>query len=321
MRTRATASLVVSRILVYAGMLVLISFVIFSLLYITPGDAVGNLLGTRRRTPETEELLRRQYHLNEPFLTQYWIWLKDAVRFDFGNSSVSTLPVTDEINARLPNSLILAGVAYVLTMLIGIPLGLAAAAKKSTAVDRGIVASVIVGFSTPVFVGAVALLYVFGVLLGWFPVFGAGTGFVDKLWHLTLPAISLAIAGAGLIVKHTRAVMIKVLDQDYVTFARARGLTSRRVYLLYALRNGLIPVITVSVPLLASLVTGAVLVEVTFSIPGIGDLLVRSAASQDLPTLQAIALLVAALIMVANLAADLLYMAADPRIRHGRSTT
>ncbi|MET9218297.1 MULTISPECIES: ABC transporter permease [unclassified Streptomyces] len=320
MQTRAIFFLVLSRVLVCAAMLVLISFVIFSLLYITPGDAVSNLLGTRRRTPETEELLRQQYHLNDPFLTQYWIWLKDAVRFDFGNSSVSTLPVTDEIKARLPNSLLLAGVAYLLTMLIGIPLGLAAAVKKSTFVDRGIVASVIVGFSTPVFVGAVALLYVFGVLFGWFPVFGAGSGFVDKLWHLTLPALALAISGVALIVKHTRAVMIKVLDQDYVTFARARGMSSRRVFLFYALRNGMIPVITVSVPLLASLATGAVLVEVTFSIPGIGDLLVRSASSQDLPTLQAIALLVAALIMFANLAADMLYLAADPRIRHGRPT-
>jgi peptide/nickel transport system permease protein len=317
MQVGATIALVVRRVIVYAGMLVLISFVIFSLLHLTPGDVVNTLLGTRRRTPETEAMLREQYHLNEPFLTQYWIWLRDAVRLDFGESTISTLPVTNEISARLPNSLLLGGGAYVLTMLLGVPLGLLAAVKRSTALDRGIVAAVVIGFSTPVFVGAVALLYVFGVLLEWFPVFGAGEGFIDKVWHLTLPALALAISGVALIVKHTRAVMIRVLDQEYVTFARARGLTSRRVFLLYALRNGLIPVITVSVPLLAALVTGAVLVEVTFSIPGIGDLLVQSASNQDLPTLQAIALLVAAFVMVANLVADLLYMAVDPRIRLG----
>jgi peptide/nickel transport system permease protein len=310
MQVGATIALVVRRVIVYAGMLVLISFVIFSLLHLTPGDVVNTLLGTRRRTPETEAMLREQYHLNEPFLTQYWIWLRDAVRLDFGESTISTLPVTNEISARLPNSLLLGGGAYVLTMLLGVPLGLLAAVKRSTALDRGIVAAVVIGFSTPVFVGAVALLYVFGVLLEWFPV-------IDKVWHLTLPALALAISGVALIVKHTRAVMIRVLDQEYVTFARARGLTSRRVFLLYALRNGLIPVITVSVPLLAALVTGAVLVEVTFSIPGIGDLLVQSASNQDLPTLQAIALLVAAFVMVANLVADLLYMAVDPRIRLG----
>lgn len=318
MHIRAVVSLVGRRVLVSCLMLILISFVIFSLLYITPGDVVTTLLGTRRRTPETVEELRRQYHLNESFLTQYWIWLKDAARLDFGDSTITTLPVTDEIGARLPNSLVLGLGSYILTMIVGIPLGLAAAVKKTTILDRGIVASVIVGFSTPVFVASLGLLYVFSVLLGWFPVSGAGSGFGDKLLHLALPAVALAITGVALIVKHTRAVVIRILDEDYVTFARARGLSARRIFTFYALRNGLIPVVTVSVPLLASLVTGAVLVEVTFSLPGIGDLLVRSSSSQDLPTLQAIALLVAAMIMAANLAADLIYMAVDPRIRYGR---
>jgi peptide/nickel transport system permease protein len=318
MHWRAVVSLVVQRIVVSCLILVLISFVIFSLLYVTPGDVVSTLLGTRRRTPEVEEALRQQYHLNEPFLTQYGIWLRDAIQLNFGNSTITTLPVTDEIGARLPNSLYLGLGAYVLTLVLGIPLGLAAAVKRSTFLDRGIVATVLIGFSTPVFVAAVGMLYVFAVLLGWFPVNGAGDGFADKVWHLFLPAVALAVSGVALIVKHTRAVMMKVLDQEYVTFARARGLSSQRVFVFYALRNGLIPVITVSVPLLAALVTGAVLVEVTFSLPGIGDLLVQSASSQDLPTLQAIALLVAAMIMVANLVADLLYMAVDPRIRYGR---
>lgn len=320
MQRRALGFYIFRRVLVLTAMLVLLSFVIFSLLYLTPGDAVDALLGTRPRTPETERLLREQYHLDEPFLTQYWIWASGALRLDFGVSTITGVPVADEIGSRLPTSIALGAMAYIVTMLIGVPLGLAAAVRRSSLVDRGIVSSVIVGYSMPVFVSSLLLLYVFAVVLGWFPVFGAGEGGLDSLWHLSLPALALAIGGIALIVKHTRAAMIEVFQQEYVTFARARGLSPSRVLWLYGLRNGLIPIITVSVPLLAALVTGAVLVEVTFSIQGIGDLLVGSASSQDLPTLQAIGLLVAAFIMVTNLFADVVYLGVDPRIRIGKQT-
>jgi peptide/nickel transport system permease protein len=308
---------ILRRLLVMAILLVVVSFAVFSLLYISPGNVVDILLGTNPRTPELVATLERQYHLDEPFLTQYWLWAKDAIRLDFGDSIVSTLPVTDEIQQRLPTSLFLGIYSFVLTMILGLGLGIAAAMRKWTPTDRGLVAGSIVALSTPAFVCGVFLLYLFAIQLPIFPVFGSGTGFVDQLWHLTLPAVSLALASSAYVMKHTRAAMIGVLDQDYVTFARARGLSGRRVLFTYALRNALIPVVTISGLILAFVITGAVLVEVTFSISGIGQLLVSSAAAKDIPVIQGVALVVALVIMLVSLLADLVYLAVDPRIRFG----
>jgi peptide/nickel transport system permease protein len=227
--------------------------------------------------------------------------------------------VTDEIGARLPTSLFLGAYAYVLTMVLGIGLGMAAALRRRRLVDSGIVAASIGALSTPAFVAGVFLIYLFGIVLHLFPVAGVGEGFVDELWHLTLPAVSLALVGTAFLVKHTRAAMIAVLDQDYVTFARARGLSPARILLAYGLRNALIPVVTMSGVVLAFVVTGAVLVEDTFSLPGIGRLLVQSATTKDLPMILGVAMVVAAVIMGANLLADLALVAVDPRVRLGRS--
>jgi peptide/nickel transport system permease protein len=311
----------VRRLLVLAVLLVVVSFSVFSLLYISPGNPVDVLLGNIPGTPETVHALRQQYHLDEPFFTQYWIWVKDAAHLQFGHSIQTTLPVTDEVKARLPMTLLLGAYAYVVTMVLGLALGIAAALKRGKALDRAIVACAVVGLSTPVFVAGVFLLYVFAIVVPWFPVFGRGNGFGDELWHLTLPAVALAIHTAAYVVKHTRAAMINVLEQDYVTFGRARGLSSPRILFLYALRNALIPVVTISGIILSFLIVGAVLVEVTFSLPGIGSLLVDSANSKDLPVLQGVAMLVAVVVMGANLLADLAYVAADPRIRLGRRAT
>jgi peptide/nickel transport system permease protein len=299
-------------------LLVVISFAVFSLLYIAPGSAVDILLGINPRTEQTVAALEKEYHLDEPFLTQYWIWAKDAAQLQFGDSIQTTLPVTDEIRSRLPTSIFLGVYAFVITVVLGVALGILAALRKQRALDRGIVGGSVIGLSTPAFVSGVFLLYVFAVELGWFPTFGQGEGVFGQFWHLTLPAIALALVACAYVVKHTRAALLNVLDQDYVTFARARGLSSRRVLFLYGLRNGLIPIVTLSGPLLAFLVTGAVLVEVTFSLPGIGQLLVQSATTKDLPLLQGITLVAAIFILVANLLVDLLYMAVDPRIRLGR---
>jgi peptide/nickel transport system permease protein len=311
---------VVRRLAAMGLLIVFISFAIFSLLYIAPGNVVDILLGLRPRTPETVRLLRHEYHLDQPFLTQYWIWAKGALRFHFGNSIQTTLPVADEIEARLPTSLYLGVYAYLLTMLLGVAGGVWAALKRSSFFDRGTVAASVVGLSTPGFVSAIFLLYVFAIVVPLFPVFGRGQGFTDTIWHLTLPALALAVISAAYVLKHTRASMINVLDQDYVTFARARGLSGRRITLHYALRNALIPTITISALILSFVITGAVLVEVTFSIPGIGFLLVQSASVKDLPMLQGVAMLIALIVMLSNLLADLVYVAVDPRIRLGRGT-
>lgn len=319
MNRRGLILFLTRRLVVLAVLLVLISFLVFSLLYISPGNVVDTLLGTNPRTPAEVRFLTNEYHLNKPFLDQYWIWASQAVRLHFGTSIQTSLPVTDEIRARLPTSLYLGVYAFILTMILGIGLGVVAALRRRTVTDRGIVAGAVVALSAPAFVTGVFLIFGFAIEVHWFPVFGPGTGFGGNLSHLTLPAIALALTGTAYLVKHTRAALIGVLDQDYVTFARARGLSGARVLLGYALRNALIPVVTISGLILSYVITGAVLVEDTFSLPGIGQLLVQSATAKDLPMIQGVAMLIAVVIVAANLLADLVYVAVDPRIRLGRS--
>jgi peptide/nickel transport system permease protein len=163
----------------------------------------------------------------------------------------------------------------------------------------------------------VLLLYVFGVELKWFPVFGHGQGFIDRLWHLTLPAVALSSVVAAIVMQNIRAALIGVLDQDYVVFARARGLSAARVLLAYALRNALIPVVTIAGIILAYTIVGAVVVEEVFSLAGIGDLLVQAARVKDIPMVQGVTLVVAVVILGANLLADLAYLVVDPRVRLG----
>jgi peptide/nickel transport system permease protein len=308
------------RIVVLIVLLILVSFLVFSLLYISAGNPVEVLLGPRQATPATLRALTIEFHLDKPFLDQYWIWASNAVQLKFGNSIQASLPVAEEIRTHLPTSLFLGIYSFVLTMLFGVGLGILAALKRGTIIDRGIVGAVVVGLSTPAFVGGVVLIYIFAILVPWFPAAGQGSGFADQVWHLTLPAVALGLTTAAYVLKHTRAAVIGTLDQDYVVFARARGLSSRRVIFSYAVRNALIPILTISGVMLSTLIVGAVFVEVTFSVQGIGQLLVQSATSKDIPVLQGVALLAAALVMVVNLLTDVIYLIADPRIRLGRGS-
>lgn len=306
------------RLAVLAVLLVVISFAVFSLLYISPGSILNTLLGTNPRTPQSVAFLTHEFHLDKGFWEQYWLWAKQAVQGRFGNSIQTSLPVTNEISARLPTTLFLGIYAYILSLFLGLGGGMVAALRYRRLADRGIVAGSIAALSTPAFVGGIGLIWVFGILLHWFPVAGPGTGFFGQLWHLTLPAVALALTATGYLVKHTRAAMIDVLEQDYVTFARARGMSRSQVLFGYVLRNALIPVVTISGVILSYVITGAVLVEDTFSVPGIGQLLVQSATAKDLPMLQGVAMLMAVVIVLANLGADVVYMLADPRLRLGR---
>lgn len=315
----ALAFYIARRLVALVVMLAVISFGIFGLLYLAPGDPVATILGRGHHSAATIQAVRHQYHLDKPFLEQYVIWAKGVVHFRFGNSITTSLPVSGEITSRLPTSLYLGLYAFVLTLVFGVGLGLLAALKSQSLLDRGTVAASLIGLSTPAFVAGVFLIYLLAIVVHWFPASGRGHGFVDGLWHLTLPAVSLALTSIAYVLKHTRAAVIGVLEQDYVTFARARNLSLPRILVTYLLRNALIPVITISGLVLSGLVVGAVLTEVTFSIQGLGNLLVQSASSKDIPTIQAVAVLVAALIIVANLLADIAYAFADPRVRLGRS--
>jgi len=302
------------------GLLVLfvLSFAVFVLLYISPGSVIDALLGTTPRTPQMVTFLKHRFHLDQPFLSQYWIWLKGAIQLHFGTSSITQGPVSEEINRRLPTSLFLGLYAYLLTIVLGVVPGVLAALKNNKAVGKLVVAGSIVALCAPAFVTGVFLLYLFAIVWPIFPVAGGGAGFVDELWHLTLPAVALGLPASAFILRHTRASVLGVLNQDYVTFARARGLGWGRIMLTYSLRNALIPVVTASGLMLAVLITGAVLVEETFSLPGIGQLLVSSATSKDLPMLQGLTMVVAAIVILANLLADVAYALIDPRIRLGK---
>lgn len=321
MTGRSWAWFIGRRLVTLVVLLIVISFVVFSLLYLSPGSVIDTLLGTNPRTPQEIRYLTNEYHLNKSFWDQYWIWASQAAQFHFGNSIQTSLPVTTELSERLPTTLYLGVYAYILTMIGGIGGGLLAALRQQRPADRAIVGASIVAMSAPAFVTGVFLIFLLGIEVHWFPVSGPGSGFFGDLWHLTLPAVALALTGMAFLVKHTRAAVIGVLDQDYLTFARARGLSPGRVLFVYALRNALIPVVTMSGLILSYVIVGAVLVEDTFSLPGIGQLLVQSATAKDLPMLQGVAMLVAAVIIVANLLADVAYILVDPRVRLGRGTS
>jgi len=298
-------------------LLAILSFVVFSLLYIAPGSPEQALLGARQSSATVIESLRHQFHLDKPFLEQYWIWLRGAAHFDFGESVRTHQAVLTSIGDRVGMTAFLIVYAFVVSVGLGVPLGVLAAIRKRRAADRGVVALSLVGVSTPTFVSGVFLLYLLAVTLHVFPVFGAGGGFGDRLWHLTLPALALALATMALIVKITRTAMIGALGQDYVAFARARGVPEGRVVIRHALRNALVPIVTASGLTLTAIMTGTILVESTFALPGLGSLLLEAVQNKDLPMIQGIAVLLGALVIVINLVVDVVYAAIDPRIRFG----
>ncbi len=311
---------VIRRLAAAVVLLIAISFGTFALLALTPGDPVQLLLGGRPRTPEIVQGLRETYHLNGSFFGRYTSWAGSALHLDFGESVNSRQDVIDVIRDKAPLTLELAGVSFVLTLLLGIPLGVWAALRRGGALDRSIVGSTVVGVSLPPFVTGILLIYLFAVTLGWLPSFGEGDGAGGRAEHLILPAVALTATALAVVVKMTRAAMVRELDQDYVVFARARGVSSPQVVVRYALRNALIPVVTAGGLILGYMVGGAVLVEQVFSLPGLGSLLVESAHARDLPMLQGVVLVIALVVIVINLLTDLLYLAIDPRIRFGQGT-
>jgi peptide/nickel transport system permease protein len=312
---------VARRIVGLAAVLVIVSFLIFSLLYIAPGSPEQLVLGNSRTIdPATLKAVREEYHLDGPFLVRYLHWSESALRLDFGRSIRTSEPVREGITQRLGLTAQLAGLAFLLTLALGVPLGVLAAVRQAGLVDRGVVFLSVVGLSAPAFATGILLLYLFAVRVGWFPAFGQGAGFVDRLHHLVLPAVALALTATGLVVKITRAAFVDELHKDYVVFARARGIRPARVLFGFVLRNAATPIVTAAGLILAYMLAGSVLVEVTFALPGIGALLVDSVTAQDIPMVQGLALLVAAVVVVVNLLVDLLYPVIDPRVVFSRSS-
>jgi len=312
-------SYVLRRLLVAVPLILLISLGVFALVNLAPGDPARALVGSRQATPDVLASIREKFHLDEPFLVQYLIWLKAVVTGDLGRSIQGNQLVTTMIWQRLPLTVYLGLYGSLVALGIGIPFGVLAAFKQGSEVDRGIVTLGVLGVSAPAFATGIFLLYVFGVILGWFPTFGQGEGFLGRAWHLTLPAVALGVSVMGLIIKITRASMIEELQKDYVAFARARGLDRRRIVVSYVLRNALIPVVTAAGLIVVGLLTGAVLVEVTFGLPGLGSLLVSAVTQRDIPVIQGIVLILAIFVVLLHILIDVLYTLIDPRIRFGKA--
>ncbi|EJL50486.1 ABC-type dipeptide/oligopeptide/nickel transport system, permease component [Rhizobium sp. CF122] len=309
---------VMRRLALAIPLLLMISFGVFALIHIAPGDPVHSLLGTRAPDPSTLAAIRARYHLDDPLLLQYGKWLSQVMRGDLGVSIQGNRAVTGTIADRLGVTIFLTLMSTVLVLGPGILLGAVAAFHCGTRLDRLVVALGVFGASSPAFVTGIFLLYVFGVLLNWFPTYGPGRGFLDRAWHLALPALALAISVMAIVVKITRAAMIEELARDYVTFARARGLSWRRILFAYVLRNSLIPLVTAAGFIVVGIVAGAIYVEVTFSLPGLGSLTVDAIQKRDIPTIQGTTLLFSVFVVLVNLAVDVIYTMIDPRIRFGR---
>lgn len=294
--------------------LLVLSFITFALLYLAPGDLVKNLLGNRPSTPEAVAAVREQYHLDDPFLVRYVDWLFSALRGDFGVSIRLQQPVTTVIASRLGVTAGLIGLSFLVAVISAIPLGILSAARNGTRIDRASSAVSLFGLSAPSFALAILAISVFAIWIPLFPAYGAGNDGLDRLWHLVLPAAVLAAGIGAILMRMTRAAVLRELESDAVTFARSRGLSEGTIQRI-ALRGALIPIVTSAGLILTFIIGGTIIVETVFALPGIGQLLQEAVLFKDLPVVQAITLLIAAAIAIITIIVDVSYMLLDPRVR------
>lgn len=295
----------------------LVATLVFVLLRIIPGDPVRIIAGLDVGDPATLEELRAQLGLDRPLIVQYFAWLGDVLRGDLGVSLRSQVAVTDLIAGALPITLELAILAMAIGIALSIPLGLAAARRRGRPSDLGIVSLALVGISLPSFVLALLAIYVFAVKLGWLP----SGGFValtedpvENLRHMAMPAAVLGLVTAGVLTRMMRRNLIDELDEDYVTTARAKGASEQRVFYGHALRNAIIPYVTIAGTEAGVLLSGAVIVETIFAIPGMGRLMVTNIADRDYPVVQGVVFVIASFYVAVNFIIDVLYARLDPRV-------
>ena len=293
--------------------LVISTFVVFGSLYIAPGSPVGYLTGGRALSAATIASIKAQYHLNDPFLTRYWDWLTGALHGNLGQSIIFRQAVGPLVGARIETTALLVAMAAILILAVGIAAG-AVAALRGGATDSGVLVVGSVGIAIPSFVAAIVLIALFAVDLGWFPVFGSGTGLPDRLWHLTLPAIALALSSTAFVARVTRTTMREELAREHVETARVRGIPERVVVRRHVLRNAMIPITTVGGLTVASLIAGSVVVEQAFGLNGIGQFLIQSVNAKDFAVVQAIALILVVAFVVVNTLVDITYRLIDPRV-------
>ena len=310
-------SYILKRVLSLIPVLVVVSIVIFSIVHLTPGDPARVILGPEA-TADQVAALREQMGLNRPILTQYFAWVSQVLRGDFGDSIFLRMPVTEAIAKHAAPTLSLAILAQVFTILVAVPLGIFAARRRGTIFDQGVMGVTLIGMAIPSFLLGLLLVLLVGIELGWLPVAGyrpLSDGLGEHLKYLILPAISLGTIQSALIARMTRSSMLDVLKVDYIRTAKAKGMTERRIIYRHALRNAAMPILTVIGVTFGGLVTGAVVTETIFNLPGLGQLIVNSITRRDYAVIQGVVLFVTLVYVLLNLCIDLLYGVVDPRVR------
>jgi peptide/nickel transport system permease protein len=305
------------RLLVMLPTLLLVSIFVFSLQHLLPGDPAEAMAG-EERDPRVIEYLRAKYRLDQPIPIQYVHWLGSVLQGDFGVSIRTQLAIGETILMKLPITIQLALMAMAIAIAIGVPAGIVAAVWRGTRIDHGANLVALSGLSIPNFWLGIMLILLFSVQLGWLPS-GGYVSPTEDLWAnlrgMILPAIVLGTGNAAVLMRHTRSAMLGVLQQDYIRTARAKGVRERLVILKHALRNALVPVVTLGTLQLGELLAGAVLTEQVFSIPGFGKLIVDAVFTRDYAVVQAVVLCVAVGFLVMNLIADVAYVLLNPLLR------
>ena len=300
--------------------LLVASFVIFGALYLAPGNPISALSGGRSLPASSVAVLEARYHLNEPFLAQYWYWLDNVLHGNLGISIVLRENVSTLIASRIWTTAGLVLYSSVLILVLGIGIGLVAGLRPGS-LDTSTVVVTAISAAIPAFVAAIVLILLFAVKLGWFPAIGNGTGFVDNVRHLTLPAFALAVSSLAIVARVTRASVREEGEREHVQTAVSRGIPSRQLIRRHVLRNASIPIMTVAGITIASLIAVAAVVETAFGLNGLGAYLVQAAQSKDLAVVQGISLLLVTAFVIVNLLVDMLYAVLDPRVSLGSRAT
>jgi peptide/nickel transport system permease protein len=303
-----------ARLLDAVPTVLLVLSLVFVALRLLPGDPALVALGDYA-SPEQLALFREQMGLNVPLWQQYFVFIWDMLTLDFGQSLIDRTSVLQTIADNLPYTIELTLVATGMGLLVGIPLGVVAAVNRNRLPDTGVRMFSLVGYAIPDFYLGALLLIVFALNLGWFPINGGGTGFADRMYHVFLPALTLAMVKSAFLGRLTRTSLLEVLGKDYIRTARAKGARENRVIYRHGLRNALLPITTgLGLSLLATL-SGSVAIELVFNRPGIGEVLISAIAKRDYPVVQAGVVVFAFFVVLVNLLVDLAYIVVDPRIR------
>jgi peptide/nickel transport system permease protein len=321
------ARYLVKRVLLMIPIVLGITIISFGVMKIAPGDPISLYTDLNpNMNAETIKRMRAHYGLDQPVYVQYWKWLRNMLVLDFGTSfAPDGRPVIDKIAECIPVTLMINVLSLLLIIVVAIPIGVMSAVKQNSLLDKGTTVFVFLGFAMPTFWLALLLMILFGVDLGWLPISGLHSlnyrelsfsgRVMDVSWHLILPVFVSAFGGLAGLSRYMRSNMLEVIRQDYVTTARAKGLDERTVIYKHALRNALLPVITILGLSIPGLIGGSVIFETIFAIPGMGRLFYQSVMMRDYPTIMGILVIGAVMTLFGNLVADLMYSVADPRIR------